>query len=323
MRTAAVLPDGYTVRPAEPRDAESLFGLLSAYNTAVVGFADCTLEAVADSLVEPGIDHVTDSWLVLTGDGVLAGYASAFGKGDLQVIGIEVTSQDPSVAAWLFDRAMCRAREMGRDRGHPEITVDLWSYRADESLAALLADNDITACTTYHRMRLDHTGPVAAPNPPAGVVVRRGAHDDATRWAAHEVIIDSFRGQFGFVPRPHDEWVEALEASSMFAWSQLILLEIDGRAVAVRTCFDDFIESDNCGYVGMLGVVEEFRGRGLAKFLLQDSFAADAAAGRTGTILNVDTNNPTPALGLYTSVGMTPTLVLNGWRRVVPTEPAS
>ena len=150
---------------------------------------------------------------------------------------------------------------------------------------------------------------------PDGVVVRRGAPDAATQWVAHVLIIDTFRGQYGFSPRPHDEWVEMRDASS--SWSKLTLLEIEGRAVAVRDCSDDFL-GENCGHVGMLGVLEAFRGRGLAKFLLRDAFALDAAAGRVGTILLVDTNNPTPALDLYLSVGFTPTLVFEGWQRTLP-----
>ncbi len=55
----------------------------------------------------------------------------------------------------------------------------------------------------------------------------------------------------------------------------------------------------------------------LAKYLLYDAFAQDAAAGRTGTILHVDTNNPTQALRLYQSVGMTPTLTQAGYRRTL------
>ncbi|TCC48935.1 GNAT family N-acetyltransferase [Kribbella capetownensis] len=293
---------------------------MAAYNTAVVGFADCTLDEIADGLVEPGFDPSTDGFLVVAADGRPVGYGMALAKGDHEVVGIEVTSAEPEVAAWLLDQTLLRARQMGRARGHAEVAVDAWVYRADESFRALLADRDFTASTTYHRMRIDHTGPVATPDPPAGVVVRRGAFDDATRWTAHEVIIDSFRGQFGFVPRPHDEWVEALGASSTFDWSQLTVLKVDGQAVAVRSCNDEFVEAENCGSVGMLGVVEGFRGRGLAKFLLRDSFAADAVAGRAGTILHVDTNNPTPALGLYLSVGMTPTMIFEGWRRVIPLD---
>lgn len=318
MKATAVLPDGYTVRPPEPTDAEALFDMLAAYNKAVVGFADTTLEEVAYCIDRPGFDRTTDGWLVLAAGGRPAGYATTLGMGDRQLIDIEVASQDPEVAAWLVDRTIQRAQEMGRERGHAEVTVDAFVYRADESLGAQLSDHDFATGTTYHRMRIGHTGPAATPDGPAGVVVRRGAFDEATRWAAHEAINECFRGQFGWVETPHEQWLEAHEDVPIFDWSQLTLLEVDGRAVAVRKCNDKYVETENCGHIGMLGVVEEFRGRGLAKFLLRDAFALDAATGRAGTILHVDTNNPTPALGLYLSVGMNATVVFDGWRRVVP-----
>ena len=66
-------------------------------------------------------------------------------------------------------------------------------------------------------------------------------------------------------------------------------------------------------------MVEAARGKGLAKLLLRQAFARDANAGRVGTILHVDTNNPTPALGLYERVGMRTVLVIDVWRRVMPT----
>jgi mycothiol synthase len=318
MTSTVVLPDHFTARSPEPSDAEDLYGMLAAYNTSVIGFADCTPSEVADGLVEPGFEPETDGWLVVAKSGLPVGYATAFGKGDREFVEIEVAAQDPAVAAWLFDQTMDRAREMGHERGHAEITVDSFVYRADELLRALLSGHDFSAATSYHRMRIDHNGPVAAPEEPTGVVVRRGAFDDAARWAAHEVILECFRGQFGFVARPHDEWLAAREAQATFDWSQLTVLECDGRAVAIRDCGDGYVEDENCGYIQMLGVVEEFRGRGLARFLLHDAFALDAAAGRAGTILLVDTNNPTPALGLYLSVGLKPTLVYDGWRRVLP-----
>jgi mycothiol synthase len=317
MKTAVVLPKDYAARPPEPGDAKALFEMLAAYNTAVIGFADGTVNEVADRIIEPGFERSTDGWLVLANDGRPVGYATAIGKGDGQVVGIQVWSQTPAVAAWLFEQTMRRARQTGRERGHTEITVDSDIYQADEPLRALLADHDFAAATTYHRMRIDHTGPVTAPEEPTGVVVRRGAFDDATRWAAHEVILECFRGHFGFVARPHDEWIQALEAQSTFDWSQFTVLEVDGRAVAMRECNDAYVETENCGQIGALCVLEEFRGRGLGKFLLRDAFALDAAAGRAGTILDVDTNNPTPALALYLSVGMSPTLVSEGWRRVL------
>lgn len=318
MKTIAALPDGYTVRPAEPADAEALFAMLAAYNTAVVGYADTTLQEVAYCIDMPGLDRMVDGWLVLAADGLPAGYATAHGTGDRQLIDIEVAAKDPEVTAWLVDRTMQRAQEMARERGHAEVTVDAFVCRADEPLRAELSDHDFTTGTSFHRMRIDHTGPAVTPDVPVGVVVRRGTFDDATRWAAHEAINESFRGQFGWVETPHEAWLERYNDVPIFEWDQLTLLEVDGRAVAIRVCNDKYVETENCGHIGMLGVLEEFRGRGLAKFLLHDAFALDAAAGRAGTILHVDTNNPTPALGLYLSVGMNATVVFDGWRRVVP-----
>jgi mycothiol synthase len=319
MQTTAVLPDAYVVRPPEPSDAEAIFSLIAAYNTAVVGFADCTLDDVVDDLTEPGFNRQADAWLVTTADGRAAGYGTAFGKGDRRLVEIDVIGRDPAVAGWLFERTLLRALELGRESGHARISVDTNLYREDDLLRGLVADRGFAARTTYHRMRIDHTGPVGRPRPPAGTLVRRGASDDATRRVAHAVLEESFRGQFGFVTRPYDEWHEARETRSTFDWSQLTLLEVGGRAVAVRECSDDFVEDENCGYIGRLGVVETARGRGLARFLLRDAFALDAAAGRAGTILHVDTGNPTPALGLYLSVGMRATLVIDAWRQVLPT----
>jgi mycothiol synthase len=318
MSSTAVLPDGLTVRPPEPTDAEGIFDLISAYNNAMVGMADCTLGDVADCIVEPGFDRMTDGWLVLAADGLPVGYGTAFAKIPSNVVGIEVTAQDPSVAGWLYEQTMERAQEMGRRGGHAEVVVDAFAYRADGLLRGLLSDHDFVSGTTYRRMRIDHTGPVASPVAPAGVVLRRGIYDDSTRRIAHEVITECLRGQFGFAPAPHDVWIETRESSSTFDWSQLVLLEIDGKAVAVREGSNAFAETENCGHIAMLGVLEQYRGRGLARFLLRDAFAVDAAAGRAGTNLLVDTNNPTPALELYLSVGMTPTLTFDGWRRTLP-----
>ncbi|MEV5963131.1 GNAT family N-acetyltransferase [Kribbella sp. NPDC051952] len=316
--TTAVLPTEYTVRPPVLADSGAIFGLISAYNTAVIGFADCTLTDITEGIADPAFEPQTDGWLVVDREDVPVGYATTFGKASLEEIEIEVVSQDLVVAGWLFDRSMQRAEEMRREGGHAHATVDTYVYRADEPLRALLSEHDFSTGTTFNRMRIDHTGPVATPEVPAGVVVRRGAYDDLTRQLAHDVIIECFTGQFGFTARPHEEWLKVRESHPDFSWDQFTLLEIDGKVVAFRDCSDRDLATENCGHVGGLGVIEAARGRGLATYLLRDTFALDAAAGRAGTILHVDTNNPTPALHLYLSVGMRPTLVLEGWRRTIP-----
>lgn len=312
----AVLPEKYTVRPPAADDAQAILDLATAYNVAVIGSADWTLDDVRDALAEQNFDPARDGWLVFDGD-QLAGFGWVFGKGDHRQLDQDVTADDLEVERWLLDRVDQRAREFAREYGHPAVQLDTVAYRADTARRERLTGYGYTCGTTFHRMRIDHDGQVPAPQVPDGVTVRRGTPDEASRRAAHAVLNAAFDGQFGFSPRSFDEWRTAQEDHSAFDWSQLTVLELDGEVVAMRSCNDQFVEDENCGYIGRLAVLEKARGRGLAKFLLRDQFALDAANGRAGTILHVDTNNPTPALGVYLSVGMRPTLVMEAWRREV------
>lgn len=313
----AVLPAGHTFRRPTKDDAEAIYELVAAYNTTVVGWADFTFDDMVDELAEPGFDLDQDGWLVFTGE-TLTGYGTVFGEGDHQLLDIDVYAADRAVADWLLAKIIARAQELAGSHRQAEVTLDTGTYREDTTKRELLADNGFAAGTTYHRMRIDHTGPVSPPVVPEGVVVRRGAVDEATRRVLHAVYTESFTGQFGFTPGSYEEWFAARDSKSTFDWSKVTLLELDGRVVAFLEDTNQFIEDENCNYVSRLGVLEEARGRGLAKFLLRDAFAAGAAAGRAGTILHVDTNNPTPALGLYLSVGMKATLVIDAWRRTLP-----
>jgi mycothiol synthase len=313
----AALPTGHTFRRPTTDDAELIYALIAARNIAVVGNADYTLDDMIDELGSPGFDLGQDAWLVFAGDD-LVGYGTVVGEGDRHLLDIDFYAENGAVREWLLGECVARAKEVARAHGHAEVTLDSGTYRADESKRELLAANGFTPGTTYHRMRIDHTGPVPAPDVPEGVVLRRGALDEETQRVAHAVFTETFTGQYGFTPRSYEEWFKARDAQSTFDWSQLTLLELDGQAVGFVENNDQFVEDENCNYVGRLGVLEEARGRGLAKFLLRDAFAVDAEAGRDGTILHVDTNNPTPALGLYLSVGMRAVLVIDVWRRTLP-----
>ncbi len=56
-------------------------------------------------------------------------------------------------------------------------------------------------------------------------------------------------------------------------------------------------------YVGKVGTLREFRGRGLAAALLRHALAAYQAAGYDEAALDVDSENPTGALGVYERAG--------------------
>ncbi|WP_367138396.1 GNAT family N-acetyltransferase [Saccharothrix sp. HUAS TT1] len=306
------LPAGHTARSPRPDDAEAILGLVQDYTTAVIGFADYTLEDMRDELARPGLDLERDAWLVLDAAGAPAGYATTDANGGSGLVDLDVVARDPALADWLFARALDRARAMAREHGLDGVTTSHGVYRDDVALAARVAALGMEVATTFHRMRVDHVGDVPPPEPAPGLVLRQAVDEDARR-VAHEVWTASFASHFGFMPTTYEEWHEKQDRKSIFDWSGLWLAELDGRPVGFLERTDQFADEGR-GYVGHLGVLAEARGRGVAKHLLRHAFHLDAADGRVGTVLHVDSNNRTPALGLYESVGMRPVLVIDVWR---------
>jgi mycothiol synthase len=309
-------PPGLTVRPIELSDVPAIHAQTAAYTSALLGFVKHGLDDVESYLHDPAMNLTTDSWLVYNGDELVGnGTANPAGNGRVSV---DVFAADPAVAGWLIDTATNRAVEHGRAAGDHDVLISLGILRDDQVMAQLATDRDFAVKTSVHRMEIRHPAPLEPPTVPEGVVIRRGAFDEATRRAAHQVITQSFGDQAGATPRPYDEWLLSRERRTTFDWSQLTLIEVEGKPVAIRECNDNFVRSENCGYIGRLGVLPEARGRGLATFLLHDAFALDTAAGRSGKILHVDISNPTPAVQLYLGVGMRPTVIIDAWRKALP-----
>jgi ribosomal protein S18 acetylase RimI-like enzyme len=299
-------------------DAEEIWKFVAGRNASIIGFADVTLDDIRDELEEPEFDPLTGGWIVHDRARRVAGYAWACRKSDSDEVDIDTLSEVEAVGDWLWAATVARAREIGAELGHAEVALDVGIYRADEAQQARARADGFAVGTTYHRLRIDHQGIPADPAT-SGVTVRTGEEDEQVRRDALAVLNDATRGQFGFVEQTFDEWHRDIQASASHDWAQLRVVNVDDQPVAMLYGNDQFAEDECCGYVARLAVLDEARGRGLAKLLLRQAFARDARAGRVGTILHVDTNNPTPALGLYERVGMRPVLVIDVWRRIVPT----
>lgn len=312
----AELPDGYTSRQATLADAEAILELTAGVNTAVIGFPDRTLDDARNDLAEPGFVLATDAWLVHDRDGTLIGFAWAYRKGTGEQVDVDIVTLDDGAAPWMYDRVLARAAEMADAGGHRQVTVDQGIYREDARTRGLAEARGFAPATTFFRMRVEHDRDVPAAVAPAGITLHSGPGTEEFRRAAHATLVDSFKDHFGWIAKPFEEWQQTLDQESTFDWSRLTLAELDSRPVAILITTNQFVPDENCGYVADLGVLAEARGRGIAKFLLRTAFAADKAAGRTGTILHVDGNNTTPALGLYESVGMRRVLAIDVWRRV-------
>ncbi|MEW9550901.1 GNAT family N-acetyltransferase [Nonomuraea sp. NPDC050783] len=308
----------HTFRRPRLDDAAAMYDLISAYESAVLGAPDMTLQDVEDELVEPAFDRDRDGWLAEEPGGRLLASAWACANGDSDLVDADVIVRPgaPELSAPLWEKVLGRARELAAERGHDGATVHVGTYRADHGKQTLLKERGFEPGTSFHRMRIDFSGPVEPPAVPAGLTLHTGESEEVRR-EAHRVHQEGFAEHFGFVPTTYEQWYERRQAQSATDWSQLTVARIDGRPAGLVIGSDQFLPDQGCGYVATLAVLPEFRGRGLGRFLLRHAFAADAARGRKGTILHVDSNNTTPALGLYESAGMRQVLAFDVWRRRV------
>ncbi|GIH71036.1 GNAT family N-acetyltransferase [Sphaerimonospora thailandensis] len=303
----------FDIRRPDRADAMAVHELVAEHDAEVIGKPDWTFQDIADTLAE--IDLANDAWVLHAGDRMVGwGYAQRKGMSDN--VDIDVQARDPEAADLLWDMVLGRAAGLAREAGHERARVDVSLYAQDAAMRAAAGTRGFEPATGFHRMRIDHQGTERASLP--GVTVDRGApgRDEPLR-TAHAVQQEAFAEHFGFVPMTFEEWAEQMEASSANDWNQLLLARVDGEPAAMLLGTDHFVPDENCGYVRTLAVRPRFRGRGLGRLLLRRAFADDERRGRVGTILHVDSNNVTPALDLYLSVGMRPVLAIEVWRALI------
>ena len=312
---------GYQVRPATVDDAQIIFEVQAAHETPLIGGPNATLADVVDELTEPDWCPATDGWLVHHESGQAVGWGWACRKaGSANVdIGVYTRPGHEKVADHLWQRAQQRAAELSRESGHDTVTIDIGVYPQDRLVRGLAAVHGFEPAATFVRMRIDHPGLIGYPQPPAGVSLRDGSQEQVRR-DANAVRNESFAGHFGFVEKTYQQWASDREASSAHDWNMVHVAYADGEPAAVVVRTNNFVPDENCGYVLTLGTSPKFQGQGLGSLLLRHAFAADAEAGRAGTILHVDTNPQRPALNLYRRNGMRDILTIDVWRRLMPSR---
>jgi ribosomal protein S18 acetylase RimI-like enzyme len=82
------------------------------------------------------------------------------------------------------------------------------------------------------------------------------------------------------------------------------LAEVDGALAGVAICLEGKRRDDPTGWVSLLGVRREFRGRGIGEALLRSAFADFYRRGYRKVSLGVDASSLTGADRLYRRAGM-------------------
>lgn len=153
----------------------------------------------------------------------------------------------------------------------------------------------------------DLGSPIAEPGLEPGLRFEPYAgNEELTRLARN----DSFRDHWGSQPVSEREWREHDELDSARPDISFVVVTGEGDAkrvlgFAVSAVYREDWEPRgySFGYIELLGVVSDARGRGIARALLARALGAMRDDGLDRAVLDVDSESLTGAVGLYESVG--------------------
>ncbi len=132
------------------------------------------------------------------------------------------------------------------------------------------------------------------------------AYDRSLDEFALEALNLSFADHWGSSPTDIASYRHRLEGQGTDLDNSFLAL-FDGKVVGISLNAhypeDEELLGRRDGWVESLGVVKEWRRKGVATALLKASFNAFVEAGFTHAALGVDTENPNDALKLYTGLG--------------------
>lgn len=158
------------------------------------------------------------------------------------------------------------------------------------------------------RAFLDRIDDLPAPTLPAGLTLR--THSPELDAAARDAHNEAFLDHPDFTPWTEVMWHQWVAGSRNFRPELSVLVVEDSapeRVVAyvLSNEFDAYFQATGRreAYVARVGTRRDRRGQGIAGALLQESLRRFRAAGMDEASLDVDSENPTGALGVYERAG--------------------
>ena len=282
-----------TIRPAREEDVEAAVELMNEHSRRLHGTDDLTPADLLLFWKSPDVELGRDILLAEGTDG-LVGYA------DVNVHGgnvwLDIRGIDPDALPTLLDAIEERGMEKDPDK-------KLWGYTSAEDLPLVDLYEDAGYRRVRHsfRMRIDLEPDQPAPVWPDGFSVRTMRDGEERR--VYEAQMASFADTWMFAPDPYESWVHWMVEEPSFDRSLWFLAEQD-RELAGIVLSRAPENEPGLGWVRILGVLPEYRHRGLGQALLKHTFAEFQSRGFQAVGLGVDAENPTGAVRVYERAGM-------------------
>ena len=260
-----------------------------------------------------GFVLTSDAWVAVDGEGAVLGYGQVT-RDETDVAGswgvVHPAHRGRGIGSALLERIEARALELVG--GEPGARFRHSVNAGDEAAAVLLGARGLRLVRHFWHMRIDLPAELDAGRPPDGIDIRKPHMPNDLR-AVHAVLDRAFADHWDHRHEPFERWLEDNAQGPAYDPDLWRVAWDEGRPVGALTA----VLRDESGWVSLLGVRAESRGRGIAAALLRGAFAAFAARGVRSVLLVVDAENPTGATALYESVGMSVAKRFDIWERAL------
>jgi mycothiol synthase len=281
-RIEADHPTGFCLGPVEVRE------LMSHKPDAVFEGAYDGDDLVAYTTVMPGVPLEAGQRFILFGD-------------------VDPSRLGEGIGTLMLTRSLDRSRAIhAADAPHVPARFSVTALAGRDDQAGLLAAAGMRPGRHSFLMVADLSDRVAGPDLPAGLHVSVFDADlgEELRLAHNEAFSDYPDG----TPISADFWATFMVRAAHDRHHLSLVARDEGGAVAGYVFAHEYAVPPSGGagpelHVPYLGTLHQYRRRGLAGSLLSRVLALGRDAGYVTASLNVDTANPTGALGLYERAG--------------------
>jgi mycothiol synthase len=207
---------------------------------------------------------------------------------------------EEAMAEWAIAAATEALSEVPADRRY----VCTWLYKKQKDAAARFASRGFTPVRHWWEMERSLVDPVEPRSENGFDVVQWDVQYDEP---ARLVYNEAFADHWGSTPMDEENWAKQVIASPNFRRSMSFVALAEGSVVGYSACEEYPEDWEASGqreaWVAGLGVVSEWRKRGIATALLTRSMNAMRTHGAEAAMIGVDSDNPSGAQHLYSSVG--------------------
>lgn len=314
---ALPVPDsthGLVWRPATAEDVDAILDCARAADAVDHPHFVTTREEIEEDLSHSYVSLGSDSLLAVDGEGrVLAYGLTVLGPGQETLVrsilmgGVRPSARGRGVGGRLLAWQEARALQQfaGSDKTLPGWMV-VWTDERATSTVRLAERSGFRIARYFLELRRDLSEPILARSIEGYEII---AFDPSRSEAVRLARNDAFRDHWGSQPTTEENWASMIARSVFRPDLSFLAIAANGQVAGFVLCEvneEDFgPQGFSSAYIELVGVPRAHRRRGIAPALLARALTEIAAAGLEKAVLDVDSDSPTGALGLYGGAGFT------------------